>query len=384
MATAGKTLINMLGPIMARYQFLPKVLCMRRFAPILLLLVFAGIAHGAEKRVVGASSTPVSPVLRFTPQQRADIARSLVSIWSPEVRRQGGDVREWAVKLGRFVGTADPGNLRQALDMPTYATMMGVLQGQPAASPSVRSALARASDVTAKSIGSTIADTTYTPLPNGRCRVADSRVIASPLAGATARSIDVESVGSYASQGGNGTFANGDGSTNCGLPDFATALAVSVTVLSIGSEGFFKIYDNGKPYQTGNTVYYTGSVSAANDVIATTCQTCANELAIYSSTPVHYVIDVVGYFAPPTATALQCTRQLGNFVSVPANTYGFGVSATCPTGYTATSLGIEAAANVVMADSSLNNSGGTVFTYNLGSTAQSTRAWVQCCRVPGR
>jgi hypothetical protein len=71
-------------------------------------------------------------------------------------------------------------------------------------------------------------------------------------------------------------------------------------------------------------------------------------------------------------------------VSVPANTYGFGVSATCASGYTATGLGIEAAANVVMADSSLNNSGGTVFTYNLGSTAQSTRAWVQCCRVPGR
>ena len=81
---------------------------------------------------------------------------------------------------------------------------------------------------------------------------------------------------------------------------------------------------------------------------------------------------------------LDCTRQLGNFVSVPANTYGFGVSATCASGYTATGLGIEAAANVVMADSSLNNSGGTVFTYNLGSTAQSTRAWVQCCRVPGR
>ncbi len=81
---------------------------------------------------------------------------------------------------------------------------------------------------------------------------------------------------------------------------------------------------------------------------------------------------------------LDCTRQFGNFVSVPANTYGFGVSATCASGYTATGLGIEAAANVVMADSSLNNSGGTVFTYNLGSTAQSTRAWVQCCRVPGR
>lgn len=86
-------------------------------------------------------------------------------------------------------------------------------------------------------------------------------------------------------------------------------------------------------------------------------------------------------FAP---AALECTRTFGSLVSVPANTYGFGVSATCTAGYTATGLGIEAAANVVMADSAINSSGGTIFTYNLGNTAQSTRAWVQCCRVPGR
>lgn len=90
--------------------------------------------------------------------------------------------------------------------------------------------------------------------------------------------------------------------------------------------------------------------------------------------------------APPTfaAAPLECIRTLGNFVGVPANTYGFGVSATCTAGYTATGLGIEAAANVVVADSSINNSGGTVFTWNLGAITQSTRAWVQCCRAPGR
>ncbi|TXI50438.1 MAG: hypothetical protein E6Q50_03830 [Lysobacter sp.] len=361
---------------------------MKRLAPIFLLLVAAGAADAGEKRVFGAASTPSSSALRLSPQQRAEIARSLVRIWAPDVRKSGGNVQEWAVKLGRFVGTADPANLRQAIDMPTYTTMMDVLLGQPVASKSVQKALAQAQagDVGIETIGSAIADTTYTPLPNGRCRVADSRVIASPLAAGVTRAIDVESVGSYASQGGNGTFANGDGSTNCGLPGAgaSTALAVSVTVLSTGSEGFFKIFENGKPFQTGSTVYYTGAVSASNDVIVTTCQSCANELSIYASSSVNYVVDVVGYFAPPVATALQCTRQFGSFVNVPANTYGFGVSAVCPTGYTATGLGIEAAANVVMADSSLNNSGGTVFTYNLGATAQSTRAWVQCCRVPGR
>ncbi|MCW5578376.1 MAG: hypothetical protein KIS89_07020 [Dokdonella sp.] len=88
--------------------------------------------------------------------------------------------------------------------------------------------------------------------------------------------------------------------------------------------------------------------------------------------------------ASSDAFAIECTRQFGSFVNVPANTYGFGVSAVCPTGYTATGMGIEAAANVVVADSVISNGSATIFTYNLGSTAQSTRAWVQCCRVPAR
>ena len=87
--------------------------------------------------------------------------------------------------------------------------------------------------------------------------------------------------------------------------------------------------------------------------------------------------------SPPAPRALECVRQNGSPINVPANTYGFGVAATCPAGYSATGLGIEAAANVVMADSSISSTGGTVFTYNLGPTTQSTRAWVQCCRVPG-
>lgn len=145
------------------------------------------------------------------------------------------------------------------------------------------------------------------------------------------------------------------------------------------------MYPVGATRPLASSVNYDAGAIVNNTVVARLpSPLTTKDFTIYTFATSDFVADIVGCYAAPQATALECTRQFGNFVSVPANTYGFGVSATCPVGYTATGLGIEAAANVVMADSAISNSGGTIFTYNLGSTAQSTRAWAQCCRVPGR
>lgn len=361
----------------------------RMAAAILLGIVVGPLSLGD----VASASTPASPSATrhaLTTSQRVDIARSLAQIWAPEMRRRGGDVRQWATKLGRFVGTADAANVRLALEMPTFDTMMGVLQGQPLESDSIQSALKQAADVGIESLGSTIRDATYTPLPNGRCRVADSRVIFSPISGGASRAIDVESVGSYASQGGNGTFANGDGSANCGLPEFATALAVSVTVLSTGNEGFFKIHDFSKPFQTGSTVYYTGTVSASNDVIVTACQTCANELSIYSSAAVHYVIDVVGYFAPNQATALECTYSQTSTAVAASGTFSFQIP-NCPSGYTMTGAACQTSSfnDVTWGRNGLHvdpliGMMASCMGVNKGATGVTVQGAAQCCRVPGR
>jgi hypothetical protein len=343
-----------------------------------------GFAHSSDLDAPG-STLPAAAQRGLTAKQRGNIARSLVQQWAQDVREQGGDVRGWALKLGRYVGTADADNVFQALDMPTYQTMMGVLHGQPVRSKSIQKALAQAADVGIESLGSTIADTTYTPLPNGRCRIADSRVNAEPLSGGVARALDVEETLNYIFQGGNGTFANGTGSDNCGIPNAVTAFAVSVTVLSNGNEGFFKIYENNKPFQTGSTVYYTSAVSASNDMIVTSCQTCPLEVAVYSSSSVNYVVDIVGYFMRNEATALECTTATVA-VSIPAGQRSFATP-ICPAGYTPTGGGVGFSNNPVGVDmnASFQNGNGwfTLATNGSTETLNVTHS-ANCCRVPGR
>jgi len=221
------------------------------------------------------------------------------------------------------------------------------------------------------------ADLVYTPVTP--CRIVDTRSTAQgAIDPGTSRSFAAIASPNYTAQGGS--------ATDCGTTGLEATVvmlvATAVTPTAPGSATFYP-FNTSRPdsaslqFAAGAIVPNTLAVRIPNPRVTT-------DFTVFTTAQSHFVVDIVGYFAPPRATALQCTRQFGTFVNVPANTYGFGVSATCPVGYTATGLGIEAAANVVMADSAINESGGTVFTWNLGSTAQSTRAWIQCCRVPGR
>lgn len=343
-------------------------------AAIFLTTTTTGLAVAGPRDVPGGASAQ-GQTATLTPGQRADIARSLVRKWAPHVQSQGRNVGEWALKLGRFIGTADALNVQQAATMPTFPAMMAVLQGQPATSDSVLKSIA-----SPKALGSTVADTAYTPLANGRCRVADSRVIASPLPGGVTRGIDTEDTSSYASQGGNGSSA-GDGSTNCGIPSFATALAVSVTVLTVGNQGFFKIFDNSQPFTAGNTLFYEPTVSSSNDVIVKSCQSCAVELSVYSNTAVHYVIDVVGYYMPPEATALQCVETANTDLTIPAAGTGNAVAPACPTGYTQTATNCESSTWQMPF---VYFQSGTCSAQNNSGASAVLRASRTCCRVPGR
>jgi hypothetical protein len=290
-------------------------------------------------------------------------------------------------KFERMVMKADASNLLAASEMPTYQTMMGALQGQSLDSESMIRGIAAGGSGSIQSLGSTIADTTFTPLPNGRCRVADSRVINSPIGAAETRDIDVEDIGSYASQGGSGSTL-GQGSGNCGIPSFATSLAVSVTVLPIGNDGFFKIFENGQAFSEGNTVLFTGTVGASNDVIVRSCQACVDELAVYANQPTHSVVDVIGYFMPNQATALECVTVDGTEVSAPAGSTRDAFGGTCAATYTA--IGGVCQTNFnhdsSIMDEELSSNRYDCQIYNpVGAPNNQTAiAGTRCCRIPGR
>lgn len=367
-----------------------KIALMTATVMLMTTTAFAGNPSGT---VIGQKGLEPSKNQQLTSRQRADIARQIVRKWGPQIQREGGDVRAWALKMGSRIGTVDASNARNAALMPSIQTMMGALSGQSVNTPAMRKGIEAAykGQIAASNLASTIADTTYTPLPDGRCRVADSRVISTPTVPSAVIPIDVEGVASYAAQGGNGSSA-GDGSANCGIPDGTSAYAISVTVLPpAGQTGIFKIFENGKSYTEGNTVSFTsGDFAVSNDVIVRGCSTCEAELSVLSSGAVDYVIDIVGYFAPAQAAALQCTTTFVSQSTEPNFPFDIQIP-VCPVGYTVTGAGCRTSgfSEVNWSINGLYTSpSGSLNTFCSGENTTAGTVTVegtaQCCRVPGR
>ncbi|MGM9426619.1 hypothetical protein [Hydrogenophaga sp. MI9] len=208
---------------------------------------------------------------------------------------------------------------------------------------------------------------------NARCRIADSRVISSPLPASTVRNLDVTAISSYATQGGTADAAG------CGIPTTAQALAVSLTVLPpAGASGFFKIFPYLGAWQDGNTVNFSG-VGITNDVIVREdTGPSAAELSIYSSAQTDYVVDVVGYFEPPAVPTLSCVTTANTTVSVAAGATQNVIAPVCASGYVPTSTNCESG-SWQMPFVFVN--GGTCSAQNNGGSAAELRASRTCCRV---
>jgi hypothetical protein len=359
---------------------------MKKLVATLGVLACCTAAFAKAPVAVAGPRAPVQPA-SLTATQRGQLLNELVSRWAEDVEANGGSSAAWRSKLTSMVGQADARNLTTAVEMPTYETAMAMLQGQPLSSDSMGQALLAAAAGRPKVFGSVVSDTVFTPLPNGRCRVADSRVIESPTVAATVRAINVDDTADYSAQGGNGSTA-GQGSTNCGIPVLATAYVASVTVLPVGQDGFFKIYQNGKAFSEGNTLLYTANAGASNDVIVRACQDCTEELSVYSNASTHYVVDIIGYFMPPQATALECVDASSPATAIPANS---GVpplySPSCPVGYTITggSCTTSSFMGRVVSSHTMNSPQQQmcVFANENFSMDISGTAIARCCRVPG-
>ncbi len=342
------------------------------------------ITTSAVDRVSGGSAT--APTRIVSAAQRADLVKELGSRWSASALRASGGNVEAGAKLARLAAKADDMNLLAAAEMPTYESMLGALQGLPLDSSGMARAMKGDSSL---ALGSAIADTVFTPLPAGRCRVADSRQISLPTVAGVPREINVEGAANYTAQGGNGSTA-GNSSAACSLPTGAVAYMVSISVLPIGQDGFLKLFETGKSFTEGNTAVYGPTTGASNDVVVRSCTTCTNELSIYSSTSTHYVLDVIGYFMAPEATALQCTSTSVSEVVAANGIFDIAIP-SCPTGYAITGAGCRTPgfneANWAI-NGLYGTSPGQVGAYcsgtNVTAGAITVEGAAQCCRVPGR
>jgi hypothetical protein len=325
----------------------------------------------------------------LTPAQRGEMTRQFVRKWGAYVQQvYNAPVGVWANRMvPTFVG-ADASNFRRALLRNTYEGASAELSGTGSklSDEQVIDSMARASLVPAglgsqmvtKSLGAAASDLVYTPITP--CRILDTRIAGGAIAGNFSRDFNavVGSGGNFSSQGGS--------ATDCGGVAAGQAAAViNVTAVTPAGAGFATVYPFGAARPLASSVNYT-----AGDIVNNTVVTklpnplTTKDFSIYSFATSDFVADIVGYYSPPQATALDCTTVSGANTSVPAGAYTSLPTLFCAATYTPVALSIAAGENVVVADSYTAGNAGQIFVRSLSVNAQTVNAKLMCCRVPGR
>ncbi|MDZ4047513.1 MAG: hypothetical protein U1E00_04130 [Pseudoxanthomonas sp.] len=109
------------------------------------------------------------------------------------------------------------------------------------------------------------------------------------------------------------------------------------------------------------------------------------ELNVYSFAQTHLVADIVGYFAPPVATAVQCVDTSTTQVIAQAAGANF-YSPSCPARYTITGGGCTSNSyetRLVSFRTEASSNNHFCSYYNAGLTTEVT-SHARCCRIPGR
>ena len=341
------------------------------------------IAADASKSV---SAAPLSPA------ERGTLTRQFVLKWGNYVQRvYEVPVGTWAKRMVPNFAAADAANFRRALLRDTFEGAIAELggSGQRLSDAAVVDRMARASKrsgaLTAadlKSLGGLSGDLVYTPIQP--CRIVDTRTAGGAIAANSTRSFRAISASSYTSQGGS--------ATDCGtLGLSASAVALNITAVTPSIAGYATVFPFGTTQPLSSSVNY-GAGDIVNNAIISQIPNplAASDFTVYSYAQSHYVIDIVGYFAPPVATALDCTQTFTSTTVAAAATFDQPIPA-CPTGYTLVAAGCrtpvynaadwginglyQPSPNTLAATcAGVNKTAGSITVEGVG----------RCCRIPGR
>lgn len=364
-----------------------------RIAPIIVALSVVAIAPpltvGPQRKTVGqADAGPRIPSQHdaLTPQARGKLARQFVLRWGSHVERvYDVKVGLWARRMVPTFVAADSANFRNPMKRATFegavAELMGQgfrLSDQRAVQRLVEASRTEMGNIAGKALGDLDRDLTYTPIQP--CRILDTRnTVAGPVAAGATRSFVVVA-GTYASQGGD----VGDCGTTGVVP---SAVALNVTAVTPDRAGYATVFPFGATQPLASSVNYTAGAIVNNAIITKVPNPLlASDFSIYSYGQAHYVVDIVGYFAAPRKTPLDCQKQ--EFSQTVNNGQRLGATLVCPSGYTVTGGGASAffADGVTMNGSApaSNTEAWITHVTNNSGFAQTVVYYAVCCRVPGR
>lgn len=325
----------------------------------------------------------------LTPAQRGALARAYILKWGPYVQHvYQVPVEVWAKRMVPTFVRADPANFRNALKRTTYEGASAMLSGAGArlSDEQVVDTMAREKlapslsqpESLSKALGTAASDLVYTPITP--CRILDTRIVGGQIAAGFGRDFNavVGSGGTFTSQGGS--------ATDCGVVAAGqAAVVINLTAVTPAGNGFATVYPFGSSRPLASSVNYATGDIVNNTVVARLpSPLTTKDFTIYSFGTSHFVADIVGYYAPPAATALDCATVSGTPTNVNAGAYASLPTLFCAANYTPVALSISAGENVLVADSYTAGNAGQIFVRSLSANAQNVTAKLMCCRVPGR
>lgn len=309
-----------------------------------------------------------------TPAERAALIRGFVLKWGGHVERvYGVDVHAWSQRMVPAFVHGDPDNLREALRRDTFQGALAALNGR---APRIDERTIARAPIVARALGDVAQDLVFTPVQP--CRIVDTRIAQGAVAAGQVRSYGAAGRSHYIDQGGS--------TTNCGLQsEVPGAVMLSVTAVTPAQPGYATVFTAGatRP-ETASVNYVAGAVVNNAAVVRVPNPAATYDFSIFSYATSDYVVDIIGYFAAPRATALSCVDSALATTNIAAGATGQVTAPACAAGYTATQLDCESGSwSMPIVFSSLRG-GGICGARNGGGTAAVLTAARRCCRVPGR
>ena len=225
-------------------------------------------------------------------------------------------------------------------------------------------------------LGSADKDMVFTPV--APCRILDTRNTSILSAGET-RGFNAPGVISFQSQGG--------ASGNCNLPKYGlTALVVNFTVVNPSTGGYITAFPaDGSPRPLAATVNFNaGDVLGNNATLKISLNSLSYAFNVYTTSSMHLVADVVGYFNIPNISELNCYQTaaaVGAINVANSGRYlGNATAPSCAVGYSPAGTSCIASSPIV----NLTGIFGDKCDANHFFNTATITARQRCCRVPGR